>query len=98
VLPRPFSQAHRSAGAQPAGAASKETGYTVARVGPGPGGWLVTAVGSLLEAAPGEFLRMWGRWGKPSSAWSAVPGGGLHDGAARDRAGHPPVSANSRGY
>jgi exodeoxyribonuclease V alpha subunit len=43
--------------------ASEETGYTVAKVDPGRGGDLVTVVGSLLGAAPGEFLRMRGRWG-----------------------------------
>ncbi|WP_045876497.1 ATP-dependent RecD-like DNA helicase [Pseudofrankia sp. DC12] len=43
--------------------ANEETGYTVARVDPGRGGELVTVVGSLLGAQPGEFLRMRGRWG-----------------------------------
>jgi exodeoxyribonuclease V alpha subunit len=43
--------------------ASPETGYTVARVDPGRGGDLVTVVGSLLGAQPGETLRLRGRWG-----------------------------------
>jgi exodeoxyribonuclease V alpha subunit len=44
--------------------ANEETGYTVARVDPGRGGGeLVTVVGALLGAQPGEFLRMRGRWG-----------------------------------
>ncbi|WP_374983097.1 ATP-dependent RecD-like DNA helicase [Streptomyces fradiae] len=41
-----------------------ETGYTVARVDTGRGGGeLLTVVGSLLGAQPGESLRMEGRWG-----------------------------------
>ncbi|MEU4770102.1 ATP-dependent RecD-like DNA helicase [Actinosynnema sp. NPDC023794] len=43
--------------------ANEETGYTVARVDPGRGGDLVTVVGSLLGAQPGESIRMRGRWG-----------------------------------
>ncbi|MBW1598633.1 ATP-dependent RecD-like DNA helicase [Streptomyces sp. JJ38] len=49
--------------------ANEETGYTVARVAPsrrkdaGHGGDLLTVVGSLLGAQPGESLRMEGRWG-----------------------------------
>src|SRR4051812_21422652 len=43
--------------------ASPETGYTVARVDPGRGGDLVTVVGALLGAQPGETLRLRGRWG-----------------------------------
>ncbi len=43
--------------------ANEETGYTVARVDPGRGGELVTVVGSLLGAQPGETLRLRGRWG-----------------------------------
>jgi exodeoxyribonuclease V alpha subunit len=43
--------------------ANEDTGYTVARVDPGRGGELVTVVGSLLGAQPGEALRMRGRWG-----------------------------------
>ena len=34
--------------------ANAQTGYTVARVDPGRGGDLVTVVGSLLGAQPGE--------------------------------------------
>jgi exodeoxyribonuclease V alpha subunit len=43
--------------------ASEETGYTVARVDTGRSGDLLTVVGSLLGAQPGESLRMEGRWG-----------------------------------
>jgi exodeoxyribonuclease V alpha subunit len=43
--------------------ANADTGYTVARVDAGHGGDLVTVVGSLLGAQPGEALRMGGRWG-----------------------------------
>ncbi|MGW4159075.1 SF1B family DNA helicase RecD2 [Streptomyces sp. NPDC004788] len=44
--------------------ANEENGYTVARVDTGRGsGELLTVVGSLLGAQPGESLRMEGRWG-----------------------------------
>ena len=43
--------------------ADPRTGYTVARVDTGRGGDLVTVVGSLLGARPGETLRLRGRWG-----------------------------------
>jgi exodeoxyribonuclease V alpha subunit len=43
--------------------ANPQTGYTVARVDTGRGGDLVTVVGSLLGAQPGETLRLRGRWG-----------------------------------
>jgi exodeoxyribonuclease V alpha subunit len=43
--------------------ANPQTGYTVARVDTGRGGDLVTVVGSLLGAHPGETLRLRGRWG-----------------------------------
>ncbi|UNO41931.1 ATP-dependent RecD-like DNA helicase [Streptomyces sp. MST-110588] len=44
--------------------ANEESGYTVARVDTGRGaGELLTVVGSLLGAQPGESLRMEGRWG-----------------------------------
>jgi exodeoxyribonuclease V alpha subunit len=42
--------------------ANEETGYTVARVDARRGD-LVTVVGALLGAQPGEALRMRGRWG-----------------------------------
>jgi exodeoxyribonuclease V alpha subunit len=43
--------------------ANEETGYTVARVDTGRGaGDLLTVVGALLGAQPGESLRMHGRW------------------------------------
>jgi exodeoxyribonuclease V alpha subunit len=44
--------------------ANEETGYTVAKVDTGRGGGdLLTVVGSLLGAQPGESLRLRGRWG-----------------------------------
>jgi exodeoxyribonuclease V alpha subunit len=44
--------------------ANEETGYTVARVDTGHGADnLLTVVGALLGAQPGESLRMRGRWG-----------------------------------
>jgi hypothetical protein len=43
--------------------ANEDTGYTVAKVDTGRGGELVTVVGSLLGAQPGEALRLRGRWG-----------------------------------
>lgn len=47
--------------------ANEENGYTVARVDTGRGaGDLLTVVGSLLGAQPGESLRMEGRWSSHS--------------------------------
>jgi exodeoxyribonuclease V alpha subunit len=44
--------------------ANEETGYTIARIDAGRGaGELLTVVGALLGAQPGESLRMRGRWG-----------------------------------
>ncbi|MFF2039979.1 ATP-dependent RecD-like DNA helicase [Kitasatospora sp. NPDC058170] len=44
--------------------ANEDTGYTVARVDTGRGGNdLLTVVGALLGAQPGESLRLHGRWG-----------------------------------
>jgi exodeoxyribonuclease V alpha subunit len=43
--------------------ANEDTGYTVARVDTGRGGDLLTVVGALLGAQPGESIRMRGRWG-----------------------------------
>jgi exodeoxyribonuclease V alpha subunit len=44
--------------------ANEETGYTVARLDTGRGAAdLLTVVGALLGAQPGESLRMRGRWG-----------------------------------
>jgi exodeoxyribonuclease V alpha subunit len=44
--------------------ANEENGYTIARVDTGRGsGDLLTVVGALLGAQPGESLRMEGRWG-----------------------------------
>jgi exodeoxyribonuclease V alpha subunit len=42
--------------------ANEDTGYTIARVDTGRGSDLVTVVGALLGAQPGEALRMRGRW------------------------------------
>jgi exodeoxyribonuclease V alpha subunit len=43
--------------------ANEETGYTIARVAPdGRGSDLLTVVGPLLGAQPGESLRLTGRW------------------------------------
>jgi len=47
--------------------ANEETGYTVARVDTGRGANdLLTVVGALLGAQPGESLRLHGRWGNHS--------------------------------
>lgn len=46
--------------------ANEENGYTVARVDTGRGADLLTVVGSLLGAQPGESLRMEGHWGSHS--------------------------------
>src|SRR6266702_3362681 len=42
--------------------ANEESGYTVARVATGRSADLVTVVGPLLGAQPGESLRLRGRW------------------------------------
>ena len=42
--------------------ANEETGYTVARVATGRSSDLLTVVGPLLGAQPGERLRLRGRW------------------------------------
>src|SRR5437763_8355294 len=42
--------------------ANPDTGYTIARIAPDRGADLVTAVGPLLGAQIGEFLRLRGRW------------------------------------
>jgi exodeoxyribonuclease V alpha subunit len=42
--------------------ANPETGYTIARIAPERGSELITAVGPLLGAQVGEFLRLRGRW------------------------------------
>src|SRR5271156_7246709 len=42
--------------------ANPETGYTIARIAPERGAELITAVGPLLGAQTGEFLRLRGRW------------------------------------
>ncbi|PSK97311.1 exodeoxyribonuclease V alpha subunit [Murinocardiopsis flavida] len=60
---RPFTPAVLEAVLERLTYANEETGYTVAKVDPGRGGDLVTVVGSLLGAQPGESLRLEGRWG-----------------------------------
>ncbi|HEY3749143.1 MAG TPA: ATP-dependent RecD-like DNA helicase [Pseudonocardiaceae bacterium] len=63
VAAEPFQQAVLDAVLERVTFANEETGYTVARVDTGRGGDLVTVVGALLGAQPGESLRMRGRWG-----------------------------------
>src|SRR6476659_1193082 len=43
--------------------ANEDSGYIVGKVDTGRGGDLVTVVGALLGARPGEALRLHGRWG-----------------------------------
>jgi exodeoxyribonuclease V alpha subunit len=45
--------------------ANQETGYTVARVATDRSSDLLTVVGALLGAQPGESLRLRGRWASP---------------------------------
>ncbi|MDT4990853.1 MAG: exodeoxyribonuclease alpha subunit, partial [Actinoplanes sp.] len=45
---------------------NEDTGYTVARVATARGSDLLTVVGALLGAQPGESLRMVGRWASHS--------------------------------
>ena len=75
--------------------ANPETGYTIARIAPergsGAGAELVTAVGPLLGAQVGEFLRLTGRWSVPPQVRPAVRGALLRHGAARHGRGHPEV-------
>jgi exodeoxyribonuclease V alpha subunit len=55
--------------------ANEETGYTVARVATAQGGsGLLTVVGSLLGAQPGESLRLRGVWkSHPQWCWAWDP-------------------------
>ncbi len=54
---------HTRGGAERITYANEETGYTVARVSArGSGSDLLTIVGNLLGAQPGESLRLQGRW------------------------------------
>ena len=57
--------------------ANQETGYTVARVATGRSSDLLTVVGPLLGAQPGESLRLRGRWAQPPPVRPPVPGRGL---------------------
>jgi exodeoxyribonuclease V alpha subunit len=61
--PEPFHSAVLEAVLERITYANEDTGYTVARVDTGRGGDLVTVVGALLGAQPGESIRMRGRWG-----------------------------------
>ncbi|HEY1573313.1 MAG TPA: ATP-dependent RecD-like DNA helicase [Pseudonocardiaceae bacterium] len=63
VAAEPFRQAVLDAVLERITFANEETGYTVARVDTGRDGDLVTVVGALLGAQPGESLRLRGRWG-----------------------------------
>jgi hypothetical protein len=52
--------------------ANQDTGYTVARVATHRSSDLLTVVGPLLGAQPGESLRLQGRWAShPSTAASS---------------------------
>ncbi|QFU93228.1 ATP-dependent RecD-like DNA helicase [Amycolatopsis sp. YIM 10] len=62
-MTEPFRHATLEATLERITFASEDTGYTVAKVDTGRGGDLVTVVGALLGAQPGEALRMRGRWG-----------------------------------
>nr|AFI57030.1 exodeoxyribonuclease [Amycolatopsis orientalis] len=62
-MTEPFRHATLEATLERITFANEETGYTVAKVDTGRGGDLVTVVGALLGAQPGEALRMRGRWG-----------------------------------
>ena len=59
----PFAAATLDATLERVTYANADTGYTVAKVDTGRGGELLTVVGSLLGAQPGEALRLRGRWG-----------------------------------
>ena len=73
--------------------ANEENGYTVARVDTGRGaGDLLTVVGALLGAQPGESPADGGPLGLAPAVRQAVHRRELHDRAARHRPGHPPLS------
>ena len=59
----PFPSATLDATLERVTYANADTGYTVAKVDTGRGGDLLTVVGPLLGAQPGEALRLRGRWG-----------------------------------
>ncbi|HEX3649831.1 MAG TPA: ATP-dependent RecD-like DNA helicase [Pseudonocardiaceae bacterium] len=63
VAAEPFRQSVLEAVLERITYANEETGYTVARVDTGRSDDLVTVVGALLGAQPGESLRLRGRWG-----------------------------------
>ncbi|HEY5151457.1 MAG TPA: ATP-dependent RecD-like DNA helicase, partial [Mycobacterium sp.] len=59
----PFQVATLEATSERITYANEDSGYVVAKVDTGRGGELVTVVGSLLGARPGEALRLRGKWG-----------------------------------
>ena len=63
TLTAPFQGATLEATLERITFANEDNGYTIAKVDTGHGRDLVTVVGSLLGAQPGEALRMRGRWG-----------------------------------
>ena len=63
VVTAPFQVATLEATLERITYANEDTGYIVAKVDTGRGGELVTVVGSLLGARPGEALRLRGKWG-----------------------------------
>ena len=78
--------------------ANPETGYTIARIAPAKGGGevgggadLITAVGPLLGAQIGEFLRLRGRWSSHPKYGRQFEVPLLRHGAARHRRGHPEI-------
>ena len=65
--------------------ATRSPGSTPAAAAPD----LLTVVGALLGAQPGESLRLTGRWGVPSAVRPPVRRRELHHGAAGHHPGHP---------
>src|SRR6478735_6878167 len=63
VVSVPFQVATLEATLERITYANEDNGYIVAKVDTGRGGELVTVVGSLLGARPGEALRLRGKWG-----------------------------------
>ena len=73
--------------------ANEENGYTVARVDTGRGaGDLLTVVGALLGAQPGESLRMEGRWGSHPQYGKQFTVENYTTVLPGHRPGHPPLS------
>jgi exodeoxyribonuclease V alpha subunit len=57
--------------------ANEETGYTIARVATNRSSDLLTVVGALLGAQPGESLRLRGRSGRAIPSMAVSSGRGL---------------------